>query len=474
MNKNKRKKHLSISNHLTKSYLMMFPLFIVSFFAVVIFGTAISSGWLQGSNIEPQYRAETLIRADIRDIDVSNVTSADGGAAVIFEDGKVQELGGRSLFKKSTLTKPEWTDFLTKVESPKGKYVYSVTYNEQEQFWLVVGFPVSVRILLSVATNVDSAGYSNALILYVTTLLILLIVLIFSAWIYAKYSAKAFIAPLRKLCSMVKRITRGEYKMEVDEGLSGEFLWLKNDIYKLSNELNQEKILREKLENDKKQMLMDISHDLRNPIATIMGYAETLSTSEEMDDEKRNRYANVIFRNTIRANDLMNDLFTYTKLDHANFKPTFEQSDICEFIRKQVSQFFSEFEIAGIEPEFEIPEKEIMIPFDSKLLERAFANLLTNSMKYNPAGTKLTLSLTEEKDIVQIVIADDGIGMEKSVAKNIFEPFVRSDKVRNSETGGSGLGLAITSKIIKAHKGSIEIETAPGKGCRFIIRLNKK
>lgn len=474
MRKNNRKEQTSISDHLTKSYLMIFPLFIVSFFAVVIMGTLISSGWLQGSLIDPQYRAEALVRADIGEIDISAVASSDGGAAVVFEDGKVQELGGRRLFEETILSKPEWTDFLTRVADPAGKYVYSVTYNEQEDFWLVVGFPVSVHILLSIATNAESAGYTKALILYIAAILVLLLLLFFGAWLYAKYSAKAFIAPLRKLCSMVKRITRGEYEMEAGEGLNGEFLWLRNDIYKLSAELNRERILRENLENNKKQMLLDISHDLRNPLATIMGYAETLSTSGELDDEKRTRYANVIFKNSIRANNLMNDLFTYTKLDHASFKPTLAQSDICEFMREQASQFLSEFETAGMDTEFDIQETEITMPFDGKLLQRAFANLFTNCMVHNPAGTKFALTLTEEKDTVQVVIADDGIGMEESVAKNIFEPFVRSDKSRNSKTGGSGLGLAITSKIIRAHNGSIELDTAPGKGCRFIVRLKKK
>ncbi len=450
---------------------MIFPLFIVSFYVVLIISTYVSDSWLQGSFIEKRYLAETLIREDISEIDISSVASSDGGAAVVFEDGRVQELGGRKLFEESRLSRSEWTDFLTRVADPGGKYVYSVSYNEQEDFWLVIGFPVSVRIRLCVATNTESTEYTGALILYITALLVLLTLLFSGIWVYAKYSARIFISPLRKLCGMLKRITRGEYEMEDNEGLGGEFLWLKNDIYKLSSELKREKILRENLENDKKQMLLDISHDLRNPLATIMGYSEALSTSEALDDEKRTRYANVILRNSLRANDLMNDLFTYTKLDHAGFTPTLVKSDICEFMREQASHFLPQFEAAGMDTEFDISEKEILILFDNRLLQRAFANLFANCMEHNSAGTKFTLSLIEEKDLVQIMVEDDGIGIEEDVAKNIFEPFVRSDKSRNSKTGGSGLGLAISSKIIKAHNGSIELKTAPGKGCQFIVKL---
>ena len=470
---NKGKAQISISNQLIKSYLMMYPLFILSYFAVLLVGTLISSGWLQGSNIEPQYTAEELICTDIEEIDISGVVNSDGGAAVVFGNGIIQELGGHSLFEKPTLTKSEWTDFLTRVKSPDGEYVYSVTYNDQENFWLVVGFPVSIRVRLSVATNSESSEYTKALTLYIGMIFALIFLVFLGAWLYAKYSAKAFISPLRKLCSMVKRITHGEYRIEESEDLNGEFLWLKNDINKLSAELKREKILREKAENDKKQNLMDISHDLRNPIAAIMGYAEILSTSEKLDNEKYPQYADVIFRNSIRANDLMNDLFTYTKLDHTSFKPTLTKHDICEFMREEASQFLSEFDMAGIYAEFDIEESEIMISFDEKLMHRAFANLFTNCIQHNKAGTKFTLSLIDEKDTVKIVLADDGSGIDESIAKTIFEPFVRSDKSRNSKTGGSGLGLAITSKIIKAHNGSIELETEQGKGSRFIIRLKK-
>lgn len=274
---------------------------------------------------------------------------------------------------------------------------------------------------------------------------------------------------------MVKRITHGEYEIRLENklGLTGEFLWLKDDICKLSSELRHEKILRERLENDKKQMILDISHDLRNPLATIMGYAETLSSIEVIDEEKRTHYAEVIYRNSVHTNSLMKDLFIYTKLDYAGFQLTLLQGDICEFIREQVSLFLPQFEAASVETEFAIPEMEILMMFDSKLLERTFVNMFDNCIAYNNDGTKLTLLLVEDSSFVQIVVADDGVGMDKSLSKTIFEPFVRADQTRNSKTGGSGLGLAITAKIIKAHQGSIELDTEPGKGCRFLIRLKK-
>src|SRR5690554_3312300 len=473
MFKKKAQEQVSISKHLTKSYLMMFPLFIVTFFIVVLLGTFLSSGWYQRSDISSQHTAENLMNNNVSNIDTSNVDSSEGGVAIIYEDGTVQELGGLKLFESQKLSRSELTEFLSNVSSPNEEYVYSIAYNEQEDFWLVVGFPVSVRVLLSVATNPESSQYSRAVFLYGFMIAILLLLLFFGAWLYARYSSKVFITPLRKLTSVVKRMTRGEYEIDHIDGLTGEFLLLKNDIYKLSTELDKEKKLREAAEKEKKQNLMDISHDLRNPIATIMGYAETLSTSSENTNQTITRYADVILKNSIRANTLMNDLFTYTKLDVADFKADIKKADIAEFLREQISLFLHEFEIAGFNTEFEIPDSEIIVPFDANLLNRAIANLFTNCIQHNAKNTTFKLSLIEQSDSVTIIIEDDSAGMDKELANKAFDPFARLDKSRNSRTGGTGLGLAITSKIIAVHHGIIKLETSTNQGTRFIITLNK-
>lgn len=122
--------------------------------------------------------------------------------------------------------------------------------------------------------------------------------------------------------------------------------------------------------------------------------------------------------------------------------------------------------------DFSIPENEILLPFDETLLARAFSNLFSNSIQHNTAGTQLNLSLTKAAGGVQIVLSDNGAGMEESAAQTIFKPFARGDQARNSETGGSGLGLAIAKKIIDAHGGSIELWTEAEKGCQFTIDLH--
>lgn len=140
-------------------------------------------------------------------------------------------------------------------------------------------------------------------------------------------------------------------------------------------------------------------------------------------------------------------------------------------MREQISLFYAEFETAGLITEFSIPEEEILLSFDEVLLARVFSNLFTYSIRYNNAGAQLQLSLTKKQDSVQIILADNGPGLEEAIGKTTFEPFTRGDKARNSQTGGSGLGLAIAKKIIDAHGGDISLKTAPNEGCVFTIHL---
>jgi signal transduction histidine kinase len=111
---------------------------------------------------------------------------------------------------------------------------------------------------------------------------------------------------------------------------------------------------------------------------------------------------------------------------------------------------------------------------DTKEMDRVIDNIYENALQYNERGTEITLELKDLGESVQIIIKDNGIGIPKAYAESIFQPFVRTDHSRNSETGGSGLGLAIVYKIIKLHHGEIRLDSDTEKGCSFTISLPKR
>lgn len=128
---------------------------------------------------------------------------------------------------------------------------------------------------------------------------------------------------------------------------------------------------------------------------------------------------------------------------------------------------------AGFTYDFDIPETEMFVMIDPMQMDRVFQNLVTNTVQYNPQGTKVMISLNERTDEIVLIFKDDGIGIPTEIAKHIFFPFVRADSARNSQTGGTGLGLAIVDKIITAHGGNISLKTDENRGCEFSITIPK-
>jgi signal transduction histidine kinase len=129
------------------------------------------------------------------------------------------------------------------------------------------------------------------------------------------------------------------------------------------------------------------------------------------------------------------------------------------------------FEQAGFVCDFDIPEKAVFAMLDPAQMSRVLHNLAHNAIRYNPQGTKVSISLYEDDGKVVILFKDNGIGIPSDAAKNIFKPFVRVDDSRNSQTGGTGLGLSIAHRIAEAHGGELGLDTDTNKGCTFFIIL---
>ncbi|MEH7238572.1 sensor histidine kinase [Bacillus sp. JJ1562] len=226
-----------------------------------------------------------------------------------------------------------------------------------------------------------------------------------------------------------------------------------------------------RLEESKKQMLADISHDLKTPITTIQGYSRALYEGLVTDEEQTKKYLKYIHNKSIRVTSLIDELFMFSKLDSPDVPIQKENIDICEFYRGVIAEHFDLFEEKEMELDIDIPDTKMMFPLDQKLLNRAISNLLQNTNKYNPNGTEIYLKLTKLKDKIVIEVGDNGVGIREEIAQTLFDPFVRGDKSRVND-GGSGLGLAITKKIVELHNGTIHVDTAPKRGkTNFIIEL---
>ena len=241
----------------------------------------------------------------------------------------------------------------------------------------------------------------------------------------------------------------------------------------MAMQIEKEIDLKNHSEENRKKLILDISHDLKNPLASIMGYAELCYNKSDLPKEEQDKYMKVIYDNSLRANNLIVDLFELSKLESSEYSINKTQVDICEYLRKAMGSFITTFDRYGFSYDFDIPETEIITQIDSEQMDRVFQNLVTNTVKYNPINTKVIIRLFEQDNQIEIVFKDDGIGIPSEFAARIFHPFERVDITRNSQIGGTGLGLAIVEKIIDAHNGNISLITDENAGCEFKIKIPK-
>lgn len=460
-----------ISNQFFLNFLFMFVIsLMIGIFTLMLLDFA--DHVISNSLVKNIFTAESLMQDDISKIDTSKVIENAGGVQVVDKNYKVVLSEGINTIKKDKLTAAEFTEFLINSKAKGILYNYSIEYNEKEDFWLIVTFPSSFRIDFTIVSNVEykTVNYNNVIGVFVAIILFYFLLLALSTFIYSKLASLRIINPLKNLSLSVRKLRDGNYSARVNHNQNNELGDLADTFNEMAQKIEDEMFLRKKAEENRKKLILDLSHDLKNPLASIMGYAE-LCIDQELSLKERADYAKIIYNNSIRVNELIKGLFELSKMESSQFKADLTKVDICEYVREEIGKYISIFDKEGFIYTFDFPKEELFVMLDTKLMDRVFSNLIDNAVKYNNKGTEIFISLKREESNVNIVFQDNGIGIPYESSERIFESFVRLDNARNSQTGGSGLGLAITKKIIKEHDGSIDLITDINQGCKFIITL---
>jgi signal transduction histidine kinase len=352
-------------------------------------------------------------------------------------------------------------------ESNSKPYHYDIIYQPKGEFWLIVTFPTSIRLDFKLVHNKDAppGDFKQAAGAITFVVLSYLLILALFTFIYSRITAARITKPLKKLCDGTRLLREGDYSARVDLRLKNEFAELQNTFNEMAARIGREIALRQKSEEDRRRLILDISHDLKNPLSSIQGYAEMLCQKSESPE------LTVIHQNSQRANRLLNELFELSKLDSPDFALKPAKTDICETLRQICAEIVPQLESANFKYEFDIPEDSIYVMLDAGHFGRLIQNLTDNAVRYNPKGTTISVSLTVHNKTAIIDFNDNGIGIPSHLTQDIFKPFVRADDSRNSQTGGSGLGLSIAKKIAQAHGGDLILCEGGNKGCNFKITI---
>ncbi len=461
-----------ISNQFLINYLMVFLLSIMaSLFLYMLMSFA--SNIISKSLMKNVYPASQIMKDDYADIDSSVIVQSGGGVQVVNEEYEVVYSEGINTLGTERFTTAQFTDFLMYSKSKGVPYSYDIIYNSSGRFWLIVTFPTSLRLDFSLVYNDEavSEDLKNVAAVFIAVCVFYLLLLAASALVFSKITAIRITNPLRKLCEGAKRLREGDYSARVDLNLKNEFAQLQDTFNDMAEKIEMETALRKRSEESRRKLILDISHDLKNPLSSISGYTELCLKNAAVTDEKLIGCLDIISKNSQRANRLLNELFELSRLDSPDFCLKKEKTDICEFLRQTCGEILPALEQAGFSYDFDISESPVFVLIDTVQMGRVFHNLADNAIQYNPAGTVVSVSLKEKPDSVAIIFRDDGTGIPAEASRDIFKPFVRVDGSRNSKTGGSGLGLSIADKIVKAHDGNIELDMYVKKGTAFIITI---
>ena len=225
-----------------------------------------------------------------------------------------------------------------------------------------------------------------------------------------------------------------------------------------------------KLDNMRKEFVADVSHELKTPITSIIGYADTLQDGD-YDKETRQRFLSVISSEGRRMADLVSDLLTLSRYDNKKMKREVTEFDLGELAKKCQEKLELEIEKKNQNVECYVTADVPPIKADKNGIERVILNVLSNAIKYTPEQGNIKIYVGFVYNDAYIKIIDSGIGIPKEDIGRIFERFYRVDKARSREMGGTGLGLSIAKEIIEQNKGSIDVKSEYGKGTEVVIRI---
>lgn len=290
------------------------------------------------------------------------------------------------------------------------------------------------------------------------------------------WADKCFFAPMRKLRKAMKTITEGNLACEVKEDYEEELGGLCRDFENMRIHLKEAIDDKMRYDRDTKELISNISHDLKTPLTTIKGYVEGILDGVADSPDKMDRYLKTVYNKANDMERLIGELTLYSKIDTNEIPYNFIKINVKAYFDNCAEEIRTELESRNFVLTYlnYVPDDVCLIA-DPEQLYRVINNIISNSIKYNnKARGVINIRVREEKEYIHLEIEDNGQGVSPEEAGRIFERFYRTDASRNSRTGGSGIGLSIVKKIVEAHGGTIWAVSNKNVGLTMHILLRKE
>ena len=291
-----------------------------------------------------------------------------------------------------------------------------------------------------------------------------------SAWIY-----RGINTPLQKLREATQHIKDGDLDFELKVEGKDEFSGLCRDFEEMRQRLRDSNAEKEAYDKENKELISNISHDLKTPITAIKGYVEGIMDGVADTPEKMDKYIRTVYNKANDMDRLINELTFYSKIDTNRIPYNFAKINVSDYFDDCVEDVGLELESKNIELSyFNYVDKGTLVIADAEQIKRVINNIISNSIKYlDKQKGYISIRVRDVGDFIQVEIEDNGKGIAAKDLPNIFDRFYRTDSSRNSSKGGSGIGLSIVKKIIEDHGGKIWANSKLGAGTVMYFVLRK-
>lgn len=330
-------------------------------------------------------------------------------------------------------------------------------------YYRTLYFPVNKKMIIRVGQSLNDADETLADLRGLLTIFSPFVLLVCSVmgWFFAGLALN----PVIKIKNVAEQIRHGRMRGRIDVGQKGREL---DELTVIFNDMLQS--IHRSIEMQKR-FVADVSHEIRSPLTALRGSIEVaLRRRRSVED-----YEDVLessLTDVIRLSRMTDDLLFLTRADN-NILELRQQWFDLDTALSSVSERLRQKAVASGVSLIDDYRVSLEVYGDALLLEQAFANFIENAVKYTPRGGKVTIRTEEQDGRVLVIVSDTGIGIPEEEIPHLFERFYRVDKERSRKAGGTGLGLSIADWIIKAHKGTVSVESKLGEGTNFIVSLPK-
>ncbi|RED58596.1 sensor histidine kinase [Cohnella lupini] len=314
-----------------------------------------------------------------------------------------------------------------------------------------------------------------------TVFLSLLLALVLTNGLLTYFVSRSIIKPLYALKDAAGRIREGNLDREIRLRRQDEIGQLGSAFEEMRIRLKDSIGAKVQMEENRKELLANISHDLKTPITAIQGCVDCLRDGIADTEEKRSKYVDMIGSKTSDMDRMIEELLLYSTLDIGKLPFHWEVLDLADYLQRTLEELRIDPRLTGVDITFDRPGKDnvalnhpILVRADREKLHRAILNIVDNSLKHmerDPRQLRFELSGDDDGTVVEVRISDNGVGIPEEALHYVFDRFFRAETSRHPNAGSSGLGLAIVKQIVDEHGGTVEALSIVGQGTSIRIRL---